>query len=447
MSTSGKELDLANGGPDERETSLLLGALKGLAVAKKKETLLKKTPTNRHNRTVSWGGNAGPPSMVDQADDLDQSFDGMSQVTQPALDDPESSPPTSPKRTGWKKISLKDIIGSSPLESEAESYIQRSLEEADPTRAGTSESQRSILSGVPDDVKHTFSLESEEETARSAQGIEDASHETDPIDNTEYNRRAPVSTADKLSELAADLNRMRSQNEAMLSSTFEPTSQSDAFAHDAAAILSRIKNGSTSTGETSPTQKVETAATGGGAKSNWKKVRQTVQVAGAIHAGSHKKTDEEVVDPGGDGDVEAGSGVKTEETPGGHNRRNSTFKKMKKTKEIIKSDLNDFKDFWMFRKGSMVSYIKSVLLFVIIPATGIAALLFYAADNPPCGVAKECLADEIRRNETLVSSVILNITQEQKEAGQFSEIFNRETVSQASVSWWLLFIFCRQVRA
>jgi hypothetical protein len=116
---------------------------------------------------------------------------------------------------------------------------------------------------------------------------------------------------------------------------------------------------------------------------------------------------------------------------------------MKRAKKQIKLDLHDFEDFLKFRKGSMIAYIKFVLFFVIIPATGIAALLFYAVDNPPCGIASECLAEENRRNADFAR---LNITEEQKE-GQFSELFNRENVSQASISWWLLFIFCRQVRA
>jgi hypothetical protein len=158
MSSSSKNLDQPNGPPhnEERETSLLLGALQGLAVARKKEALSKKASTKKHNHTVSWDPNAVPLSIVK---DHEESNDAISQVTQSAPDELES-PPSSPKKARWSKIALKDIIGSNALESEAESYIQRSLEEADPTRAGTSESQKSILSAVPDDIKHGFSSES-----------------------------------------------------------------------------------------------------------------------------------------------------------------------------------------------------------------------------------------------------------------------------------------------
>jgi hypothetical protein len=436
MSDSSKKLDQPNGDPhDERETSLLMGALQGLAVARKKEALLKKASTKKHNRnrTVSWDLNDGPPSIVKEYSD---SFDdAMSQVTQTVPNDLES-PPSSPKRSRWHKISLKDIIGSNPLESEAESYIQRSLEEADPTRAGTSASQKSILRAVPDDARQSFSGESEARSERSTKSlltVEEDSHETDPTGH-----HASVTTAETLFGLAADLKRMHSQYGSGMASSFEATSQSDAFAHNAGNILNRIKKKSTDADEAAPNHEVETAAVGGG-KSKWNKVRQSVQVTGALRAGVDKKSDEEVADSDGDGDVEAGNDNWNEETAAGGDGTNAASRKMKRAKEQIKLDLHDFEDFLTFRKGGMIAYIKFVLLFVIIPATGIAALLFYAVDNPPCGIASECLAEENRLAG-------LNITEAQKD-GQFSELFNRKNVSQASVSWWLLFIFCRQVRA
>jgi hypothetical protein len=435
---------------DERETSLLMGALQGLAVARKKEALLKKASTKKHNRTVSWDPDAVPPSIVK---DNDESFDAMSQVTQPAPDELES-PPSSPKKSRWSKIALKDVLSTNPLESEAESYIQRSLEEADPTKVGQSESQKSILSGVPDNIKHDFSGESEarsearsERSTKSLRTVEEeTSHESE---NTAYALRASVTTAEKLFGLAGEMKKMHSQDVRGAGSSFEATSQSDAFAYNAVNILNRLKKNSDDTVEAVPTPKVETATAGGG-KSKWNKVRQSVVVAGAIGAGTNKKSDEEVVDYDVDADadadvdvdVEAGNDDDWNEETAGGKGTNSAFQKMKRAKEQIKLDLNDFEDFLKFRQGSMISYIKFVLFCVIIPATGISALLFYAVDNPPCGVAKECLAEENARNMALAN---LNITEAEKE-GQFSAIFDRENVSQASVSWWLLFVFVRQVR-
>jgi hypothetical protein len=441
MSSSSKNLDQPNGAPhNERDTSLLMGALQGLAVARKREALLKKASTKKHNRTVSWDPHAVPMSIVK---DHDESFDAMSQVTQPAPDDLES-PPSSPKKSRWGKIALKDIIGSAALESEAESYIQRSLEEADPTRAGTSESQKSILSGVPDDIKHGFRSESEGRSDRSAhslQIVEDASNSTDPADNTSYARRTSLTTAETLFGLATDLKQMHRQNLVRQSSSFNATSQSDAFAQNAATIMSRIKKDKTATCETTSTHKVETATAGGG-KNKWNKVRQTVQVTGAVRAGVNKKSDEEVVYFNADDDVEVGNGENWNDImPGGQDGK-SAFQNMKRAKEQIRSNLNDFEDFLKFRKGNMISYIKFVLFCIIIPATGLSTLLFYAVDNPPCGFARECVAEEIARNAILAN---INITQEQKD-GEFSAIFDRENVSQASVSWWLLFVFVRQVR-
>jgi hypothetical protein len=426
---------------NERETSLLMGALQGLAVARKKEALLKKASAKKHNRTVSWDPDAVPPSIVK---DNEESFDAMSQVTQPAPDDLES-PPSSPKISRWSKIALRDVLSTNPLESEAESYIQRSLEEADPTKVGQSESQKSILSGVPDDIKHDFRGESEARSERSTKSLrtveEEASHESE---NTAYALRASVTTAETLFGLAGEMKKMHSQDVRGAAPSFDATSQSDAFAYNAATILNRLRKKSGDTSETAPTPKVENATTGGG-KSKWNKVRQSVVVAGAISAGTNKKSDEEVVDSyvdsDADVDVEAGNGDNWNEETAGGEGTNSAFQKMKRAKEQIKLDLNDFEDFLKFRQESMISYIKFVLFCVIIPAIGVSALLFYAVDNPPCGVAEECLAEEIANNLALAS---LNITEAEKE-GQFSAIFDQENVSQASVSWWLLFVFVRQV--
>lgn len=95
-----------------------------------------------------------------------------------------------------------------------------------------------------------------------------------------------------------------------------------------------------------------------------------------------------------------------------------------------------------FKKGSLFGYIRQRLLFAILPATGIAALLFYVGENPPCGTQEECkdanrLADLIPRN---------NRTDDEEES-PLEAIFGarEERYDDPSVSWWILFIGVRQV--
>lgn len=86
-----------------------------------------------------------------------------------------------------------------------------------------------------------------------------------------------------------------------------------------------------------------------------------------------------------------------------------------------KQAVTEYKDFeaWLrYKRSSMWTHIKVALFFIMIPATGIAAILFYLAGNPPCGY-DYC---------TGTSPIFY--------------IFN--TVHLASASWWLLFVCCRQ---
>jgi hypothetical protein len=90
-----------------------------------------------------------------------------------------------------------------------------------------------------------------------------------------------------------------------------------------------------------------------------------------------------------------------------NNRRGSVFAV---ANEKIKEDWELWRAFFRPRKNSMWIYIKTVLFYLMLPAGGIAAILFYFCENPPTGKGKS------------------------------------ETDSQgASASWWLLFICVRQV--
>ena len=93
-----------------------------------------------------------------------------------------------------------------------------------------------------------------------------------------------------------------------------------------------------------------------------------------------------------------------------------------------------------FKKTTLLGYIRKALLFAILPSTGIAALLFYVGDNPPCGTQQDCLRAQIR------DEILGNITEAIPDRA-IDNILGPRGVryDSPSVSWWILFIGVRQV--
>jgi hypothetical protein len=90
------------------------------------------------------------------------------------------------------------------------------------------------------------------------------------------------------------------------------------------------------------------------------------------------------------------------------NRRGSVFEV---ANDKMKEDLALWKAFFRPRKDNVWTYIKTVLLYLMFPALGIAAILYYFCENPPTGKGGD---------------------KDSSKAG-------------ASASWWLLFMCVRQV--
>ena len=88
------------------------------------------------------------------------------------------------------------------------------------------------------------------------------------------------------------------------------------------------------------------------------------------------------------------------------NRKRNIFSR---TATKVKDDWDLFSEVLGPRKASI--YLRNVVLFLILPVLGIAAVLFYVFENPNTGLSEE----------------------------------NIETSDRASISWWLLFLFVRQV--
>lgn len=79
-------------------------------------------------------------------------------------------------------------------------------------------------------------------------------------------------------------------------------------------------------------------------------------------------------------------------------------------------------------------------MFAILPSTGIAALLFYVGDNPPCGTQQDCLRASAR------AEILGNVTDAVEERA-IDNILGPRGVryDSPSISWWILFIGVRQV--
>src|SRR3569623_815085 len=82
-------------------------------------------------------------------------------------------------------------------------------------------------------------------------------------------------------------------------------------------------------------------------------------------------------------------------------------------------EYQDFEDWLRLQRSSAWTHVKVALFFLMLPATGIAAILYYVVGNPPCGY-------EVCTGESPVDDRL-------------------RPFHQAAASWWLLFVCCRQV--
>lgn len=309
-----------------------------------------------------------------------------------------------------------------------ETYIQSTLDEVDPTRPNAPmQAQQTILGNVPDEAKDNFTT-----PAAAAQ----APAKLPLFRKATTGHKKTKSTAEDLWSLTRDLQRLQSTaGGSFTASTVsnksddeEPATDVDALVSNAAKLMKRHKASIAQlAAEREEEEESEAAAVPAvSASDRWKKLKTTVNTTSAFDT---KKTDEPSpgekaeddeqfdVEVGAEGDVDEEGGLDGLAIPSsGH----GNGRKAKRNK--IKSTYKDFEDWLKVKKVGAWTYIKYALFFLMIPATLIAAALFYFAGNPPCGdgVCKP-------RNGTVASELRLSI------------------FVSASASWWLLFICVRQV--
>ena len=444
----------------ERESSLLLAALAGLQAAKETNNSGPRNSRLRP-RTVSWDLKKAPsvvelPSNNSTAanDALLSPRSDVSEEEAPLLPPPRPRARQTFKQAG--KLTLQQVLEASPIEAEADTYIQNTLDEIDPTRTGRgpSAAQESILNGVPNDAKQDFSEDDGGGDENESHGTASPSRFSEDTETPFKLHRRMSSTSEKLADLSSALKKMQSKTtNAFLRPSSnersnEPSSQTDAFVTGAMTIVSRIrkakgkKKGAAQ--QASSGGSGAEPAGGGGTSRTTSKWRFICNVTNAACAWSNikKKTDEE--NPDNDGDVEAAEGD-TDEQDG---RIGSLGNRKKR---LIKTELEDMEEFFALTRARYFAVLCKMILYLVIPGIGVAAILFYAAGNP-CWVDEECLDLEAQGPATpqptpVDSGSAYNQTDDDT-GGTLLDPENdfAEQASSASVSWWILFVFSRQVR-
>ena len=107
----------------------------------------------------------------------------------------------------------------------------------------------------------------------------------------------------------------------------------------------------------------------------------------------------------------------------GEASKNATFK-VRASKNKFVAELDDF---FASRRQTILYFLRITVFYVILPCMGLAAILFYFANNPPTGKV------DLYHNSTSA------------EGGRVNGDGESIDPKTASASWWLLFIGVRQV--
>jgi hypothetical protein len=360
-----------------------------------------------------------------------------------------------PKRT----LNMNDLLAN-PLESEAEAYIQRSLDEIDPTIPGPSEAQQTILGHVPENTDPDTFVVADADPKLSKPALK----RTATVARAHHARTK--STAEDLFQLTADLTGLNKQHgmTGSMVESFNKLESDNGFLTDqdmliknAATLIQRNKVApKDGNSDTSSTTDVHTNNEGSSEKLKspvkandlWNVLKTTVQTTQAVKSpsGILKKKDEEnqVLSPAqpvvehdteSDHDDEENDRVHSRtstELGRSHLMRNST------PRQRLKSRYKDFEDWLKFKKLNIYSYAKFILFFLILPSAGVAAILFYWGANPPCGTRDQC-------NQAIPTPAPVAIATNTT-AGNGADIVNvtKRLFEGASASWWILFVCCRQ---
>lgn len=278
-----------------------------------------------------------------------------------------------------------------------EYYLQQTLEEAAPSLEPATK-----LLNIPEDAEAVFS---------------------------ERNRDSLDANADHtLFKLAAEMERLDS-NAAGLKDGFGLSDSSASLSTPVLTDADRLLQSAVTLTPTKTTTQeeahdVESALP----KYRWAKLKAATAVLGAA---SHDNNSEEVsqafIVPNG-GDNEDDNLSVSEDSETGSSVLDDILE------SAVKADLRDFESWVRLRGRGAFYYARVVLFYVVIPSLVLAAILFYGADNPPCGASGEgCRA----REEVVVSG--------NESVDSIVDFFRGSRFSRTSISYWVLFLGARQV--
>ena len=324
-----------------------------------------------------------------------------------------------------RKLTIDDILGVGKYETEAETNILKALEEHQQQvkAAGHKRFQSetsSILSGVPDTLAHSFSIDADSTGQDSelrgdtfSEDDDDEEHapeheissgrsfsqklQTRPLLSGDKSRhRKTMSVEDRLAGLTAAMVNMGESNDSDEYSSSEessPVSSGDHFgktvailaSHEAAKpARSRLDSAGSKPSGLSVVDEAEEG--------------RNASEATGVDIESIIDIEEQVSTDGSSKKQKIPTGKKPSRT-----QRRSTL--IAGAADKLKDDFDGWKTFFRPRRKHLKAYIKRYICYVVLPFVSASAILFYLVGNPPTGKSMDGSAGE-----------------------------------KASVSWWLLFV-------
>lgn len=320
------------------------------------------------------------------------------------------------RQQSTRKLTIDDLLGTGKYESEAETSILKALEEHQLQNATSHERNRSetstILSGVPDAVAHDFSVDSgirkdssQDDDETSSRGSSLNKQQSKPLLTRQRsvktggrNHRKTMSVEDRLAGLTIAMWNMEDSDEdgsgefpSLKGSS--PVSSGEHFGKTVAMIAAHDN-------PMPPRTRLDSLASS-----------YLLPVVDENET-EEPASSEDAKDTSSADNDDNFSPRNPSEPSSKHNRRHKGRRPNRRSSIIadkLKDDLDVWRTFFRPRREHIVAYMKRMFLYLIVPFIGVAAILFYFADNIPTGKSAD-----------------------------------GSPGLQASASWWLLFVV-RQV--
>lgn len=416
------------------------------------------TKPNRrhHNRSLTMTNfsttEISPPSDISH---VTMDHHDVSSLPPPGSNSSSSNISNKPKAA----IKLQDVIMTAPFELEAETHILRALEQAQVEDNNTIEKPTlepetpTILPHVPDNTAHGFVVNPSVEAGEGTEvNIEEQGFECVDVQSTRTNQAVKLKKETKplLPNKKKSHRPTKSVEQKLFGLTAALSAMDDTGRGEKGENENNDDSGDKKEAAVSGLPATDKVAKTAQSLANRLKREQSIrhlnvepcipeahQVNGGIGRAESLRFE---VSMGGEegGDVptkgsqpndDVESLTSAESSKGTHNdsqqqTENDTtlnrklFNRRRRRRYSVastrlKDDWDLFSEILSPREAS--TYMRYVLLFLILPATGIAALLFYFFDNPHTGHNTDA-ADRME-----------------------------EEHNKASISWWLIFLFVRQV--